>query len=182
MIYEPLGDDGYEICLPVKSSDFERIHDEIDGTPRSRGWKPIRMELIGENMGRRLTRSDSPWFGSDALVFRPRALQVLEPLLTDYGELLPLECDDAELVMYNPTCVIDALDREKCSFERFSDGTIWSINPFIFRPEAIANVDIFKIPDLRASPTFLSQRFVDCWQISGLEGLEFINAAGPKPF
>jgi len=37
----------------------------------------------------------------------------------------------------------------------------------------VADNEIFKIPSLRVSPTFVSHRFVDRWKESGLTGLEF---------
>lgn len=47
------------------------------------------------------------------------------------------------------------------------------------RPDVIGEIDIFKIPNLRVSPTFLSQRFVDRWKASGLTGLEFEQVWAP---
>ena len=75
--------------------------------------------------------------------------------------------------MYNPTRVIDALDETVSSVQRFTGGRIMMIQRHVFRVAVIGGIDVFKSPNLRVSPTFLSHRFVDRWNASGLKGLEF---------
>jgi hypothetical protein len=75
--------------------------------------------------------------------------------------------------MYNPTRVVEALDEPASSVIRFSDGRIMMIQRHVFRADVIGETDVFKLPNLRVSPTFLSQRFVDRWEASGLKGLDF---------
>jgi hypothetical protein len=172
-IYTPLGLDGYELCHPVRQEDFVTINDEVNSTPRQSKWKPIPMRIIREDEGQRLVASDSPWLGAHALIFRPNVLEALGPIIRQHGELLPLVCDDAEVIMYNPTRVIDALDEGASSVLRFSNGKIMTIQRHVFRSDVVGELDVFKIPNLRVSQTFLSQRFVDRWTASGLRGLEF---------
>jgi hypothetical protein len=71
-IYEPLHESGYEFCHPVDHGGFRTIADLCNGTERANMWKPPKMELIRVDEGRTLVESDSPWFGSDVLVLRPR--------------------------------------------------------------------------------------------------------------
>ena len=47
------------------------------------------------------------------------------------------------------------------------------IQRYVFRSDLVRDVDVFKVPNLRVSPTFVSQRFVDRWNESGLKGVEF---------
>lgn len=171
-IYRPLGEEPSELCHPIDEDDFETIVVLCDGTPRRATWKPLAVELIHEDRGRQLLPSDSPWLGSNSLIFRPSAVDALGHLLDAYGELLPLACSEADLFLYNVTRVIDALDQRASTIHRFDDGGLW-IKRYVFRPGAIDGVDVFKIPDLRASPTFVSHRFVDRWLDAGLRGLEF---------
>lgn len=175
-VYAPLGLDGYELCHPVMQADFERINVEINGTPRQSAWKPIPMRLVRDDAGKKLVASDSPWLGPHALIFRPAAAEALRQDLTEYGELLPVSCADAGLgglLVYNPARLIDALDEARSSVLRFGDGRIMTIRRHVFRADLVHNVDVFKIPNLRVSPTFVSRRFVDRWRASGLSGLEF---------
>lgn len=178
-IYAPLGLDGYELCHPVWQDDFETINLAVNGAPQQSGWNPIPMRLVHEDEGQKLATSDSPWLGAHALIFRPGVVDALGPMLRDYGELLPLACSEADVVMYNPTRVIDALHEAASSVRRFSGGRIMMIQRHVFRADVIGEIDVFKIPNLRVSPTFLSHRFVDRWKASGLKGLEFKQVWAP---
>jgi hypothetical protein len=66
-----------------------------------------------------------------------------------------------------------ALDEASSSTRRFSDGRIYAIDQHVFRYDAIKGSNAFKIENLRVSPTFVSNRFVDAWYAAGLRGLEF---------
>ncbi len=172
-IYTPLGTDGCELCHPVDQRDFDRINVWIDGTARQASWKSIQMRIVRRDAGKTLAPSDSPWLGSHALIFRSSVIDVLDALLGRYGEVLPLSSPDADLWIYNTTNVIDALDEGSSSVLRFNDGRIMMIQRHAFRPSVVAGNDIFKIPSLRVSPTFVSHRFIDRWNECGLTGLEF---------
>ena len=56
---------------------------------------------------------------------------------------------------------------------RFSSDTIMMIDRYVFRADATTGADIFKIANLRASPTFFSARAVQAWSDAGLHGLVF---------
>ena len=75
--------------------------------------------------------------------------------------------------MYNPTRVLSALDEAASSILRFKSGRIMDIQHHAFRTEVVQGIDVFKIPNLRVSPTYLSQRFVDAWTSAKLRGLTF---------
>ena len=183
-VYEPtVPEEGeYEWCHPVEDEDFERIIVEINGKPRQATWKPLVMELIREDEhGDKRIASDAPFHGHHAFIFKPRAVAALGPLLRANGELLPVQCEGENLLIYNPTQVLDALDEEASELVRFpSTGRIAMIKRYAFRPDVIRDVDIFKIPNVRNSAMFVGQRFVDMWKSAGLVGLEF-NEVWPEP-
>jgi hypothetical protein len=172
-IYWPIDRNGFELCHPVDGKDFESFSTLINGHPRRHSWTPIKVKVIREDRGRRLRRSDAPFLGEHALIFRPSVIDALGTELRNYGELLPLACSDAELVVFNPTRLLDALDEEASSVRRFDSGRLMRITHHVFRPEVVRGVDVFKIPNLRSSPTFVSEAFVKLWQEAGLRGLEF---------
>ena len=180
-LFHPDWDSRYEFCHPVNKDDFLTIDDLIDGTPRARRWKPFAMRILhtnGEN-DKLLKRSDSPWYGDHALIFRKNAATALEPMLSSYGELLPLNCKEADVVMFNITRVLPAIDEKASGAEYWDDGidgTIRSVKRYVFRPQVITGQDIFKLANRRASPAFVTQRFVDQWRAAGLQGLEFREA------
>ncbi len=174
-IFLPSGADGYELAHPVHSADFECLPSQLNGTPRRNPWVPFRMQLIPQDEhGRPFQEADAPWLGSDALIFRPSAIEALKPLLLSHGELLPLACEQAPLFAFNPIHVLDALDETASRVHRYPDnGRIFHIEEYVFRPEVVGDVQIFKITSLYVSPTFVRERFVERWQAAGLRGLTF---------
>jgi hypothetical protein len=172
-IYMPLGMEGFELCHPIHEEDFEKINIEINGKSKVNEWDPVSMELIQKENGKPLYFSDSPWLGAHAMIFREKSLPSIREMMTRCGEFLPLECQGQNLVIYNPGQVDGALDEAESSILRFSDGGIMLIREYKFFEKNIEGVDIFKIPNMRVSPTFLSHRFVAEWNKNGLKGLEF---------
>lgn len=172
-IYKPRPTETAEWCNPVNSDDFERLIVEINGTPRRVGWKPMPMKLIHKTLRKKFTYSDSPWNGSSSLIFRKPAVEKMKPILEEYGELLPLVCPDAELWVYNPTVILDALDDQATQGSRFDDGRFMMIDKYVFHADVVRGIDVFKLVNRRASITFVSDRFVDMWNASGLKGLKF---------
>jgi hypothetical protein len=165
--------DGYALCQPVRPSDFEVFSQLIDGTPRQSSWSRLKVGLVREEAGVRLEESDAPWLGGHALIFTERAVSALGGLLRESGELLPLLCDDADLWVYNPTEVIDALDEGASGVVRFKDQRIMSVQRYVFREDAVRGQKIFKIKRLRVSPSFVGEAFVGAWHRAGLRGLGF---------
>lgn len=132
------------------------------------------MKLVSQDAYAEAAYSDSPWLGGHALIFRFPVKEALGELLTANGELLPLICSEADLVVFNATRIIDALNEEESIVSRIDGGKIYRIKRYVFRPEVIDGVDVFKIPNLTVSPTFFSERFVDTWNACGLVGLDFL--------
>lgn len=174
-IYVPRAAEGFELCHPLSQEDFETIHVAINGRPRGQSWHPIAVRVVREDQGKPLLQSDSPWLGSHALIFNSKARDRIAAELSKYGELLPLACVEEELVVFNPTRVLDALDERASSLQRFTNGRIMRVERYVFLASMVEGEDVFKIPNLRVSPTFLSHRIVELWQRAALKGLEFVK-------
>jgi hypothetical protein len=172
-IFTPLGSEGFELCHPVNTDDFETLNVLIDGTPRTVDWSPPPMHIVRDDRGKALVESDSPWLGSHALIFRPTAVSPLRDLLLHNGEILPLPCGSESLSLFNPKVLNNALDLNASTVLRFGSGRIMRVTKHAFDKLVVAGVDAFKIPDLRVSPTFVSERLVSAWTSAGLRGLDF---------
>lgn len=172
-IYKPRGLDGFELCQPVKQEDFEVVNVLVDGTPRQDRWSSPEFRLIRQDEGVELQQSDAPWLGAQALILRRSAVDVYRVAVEDQAEFLRMSCPDADLWMLNPKCVPDALDEGSSSVLRFSDRRIMRIMRHTFRKDVVRDLLAFKIPNLRVSPTFVSEQFVAMWGRSNLRGLDF---------
>src|SRR4030095_15624246 len=109
-IYNPSYADGYEFCQPVDRRDFKKIRRFVDGSPHADSWKPIEVKVLHDFRGRQLKRSDCPWYGRYALIFRESVVAALGPLFLAHGELLPLACKEANLMLFNITRMLPAID------------------------------------------------------------------------
>ncbi|SRR5216683_1424390 len=172
-VYVPVPLEKFELCQPVDDQQFDNIIDRLAGTPYGSNWQPVKVEIIQEDRGKKLLESDTPWLGPHALIFRQTVVQAMGSLLREFGELLPLQCDEAELSIFNVTRLLDALDESASSIVRFGSGRILNIEKYEFRRDIVKGNEIFKIPNLRASPTFIGDRFVELWKTAGLRGLDF---------
>lgn len=163
-----------ELAQPVDSGDFETINEGVSGTPRGSAWRAVKTQIIHEDEGYQLKEADAPWYGTQALILRPRAVQEMLPLLTGHAELLPLDCDEARLVLVNPIHVVDALDEASSVIRRFkSSGGIMKIEKHVFFPDRVRGLPLFKIKSLDLSPTYIGDVFVARWNAAGLRGIDF---------
>lgn len=173
-IYEPSRATLTELAQPVDAGDFDTINEAANGTPRGKKRRAVKTQIVHEDEGCQLKEADAPWYGSQALVLRPRAVQEMQPLLAGHVELLPLDCDEAPLVLVNPLRVVDALDEKSTSILRFkSSCRIMKIAKHVFFADRIAGLPLFKIKSLDVSPTFVSDAFVARWKAAGLRGVDF---------
>lgn len=173
-IYLPRRMDNAELCLPSRAAGFDNLRACVGGRRAGSPWDPVKMRVIRKDEGVDLEQSDAPWCAPDLLVFGERSIAVFEPMLSNSGELLPLECVNADrsLWVYNPV-LRDALDVERSVVKRFSTGNIMRIDKYVFVPESVGSVQAFRIPNLRASPTFLEHALVERWRAAELVGLNF---------
>lgn len=172
-IYSLVPGKRFELCHPFERGAYVSIDGQLNGEVRAGEWRPVEFELITNDCGKELKQSDSPWYGPQAPIFRRHVLGALGEILLRFGELLPLKCDGADLVIYNPTRVLAALDEGASEVWRFPSGSIMGIRRHALKADVIAGHDIFKLTVPRVSQTFVSQRFVDAWRKAKFKGLEF---------
>ncbi len=80
------------------------------------------------------------------------------------------------VLLYNVTCVLDALDEQGSKIVRFDDGGILTVEKYEFLRKVVAENEIFKLPG-RSSPVFVTDDFVERVRQSGLRGCR-LNAFG----
>jgi hypothetical protein len=142
-LYHPIPDSDVCDCLDyVDFSDWE-IFQQSGRRILSPDWQPISVTRVkGEK------RTDFPALPGSDLVVTGHAWQILQPLIGDSVEALPLSCTTGEAYfVINAIDVLDCLDYEHSEVERFSNGQVMWINSYVFKEEAIGNRSIFKLPE-----------------------------------
>jgi hypothetical protein len=159
-IYEPEVEEGFEWALPLDGK-HALLFGGFDGTHRAATWSPVPMYLLRTDERGSRQRADLPWLGSHVLILRDEAIDVVGPILADHGELLPLECADANLVVLNVTRVIDALDEQHSDVVRFSSGRIMDIKKAAFHGDELTGSAVFKIPQMPYGPLYFTSDIVE---------------------
>lgn len=171
-VYKPAVRPGFEWALPVHDTDHEYLW-SLDGTSRRSTWRPVPVaRWTVDDHGAPRAEADLPWLGGHVLVLRERAVAALESLLVRYGELLPLDCQDADLWLFNTLTVVDALDEERAQLVRFDDGAILAVERHEFRPDLVAGLAVFKVPQLLRGSLFVGDEFAEAVAAAGLTGLD----------
>jgi hypothetical protein len=171
-IFEPVVGKGYEWVNTCNDDDYE-VFWSLDGQSRAADWKPIRVTRVRADERKDFKQSDFPWLGSHALVLSKPAVEALADIMAANGELLPLiDAGGMELFVFNAR-VVDALDEKRSRLVRFP-GTqqIMRVDRHSLVPEVVAPLDIFRLPH-KASPTYVSERFIERVRSAELRGLVF---------
>ncbi len=175
-LYHPIPDADSCDCLDyVDFSDWE-IFQQFERRRLSHAWKPIPVTLVkGEK------RTDFPALPGSDLVVTEHAWQILQPLMGQSAEALPLSCNRGEgYFVINVLDVVDCLDYEHSEVERFSDGRVMWINAYAFKGGAVGNKNIFKLPE--PGKIIVSETFRAWIEKNRLEGLIFEKVATLYPF
>lgn len=166
-VYRPVPPEGYEWALPVDDATFERIS-RLGVEPGGRSWKAPPFEILSaDDGGNPVRRAEMPWYGSDVLVLRDAAIDVVGPLLADRGELLPLAIDDGRLWVFSAGLLAGALDDERSEMVRFDDGRIMELRRPVFRDEVISKAGAFKLSEMPRGQVFLTDELVKAIQATG---------------
>lgn len=162
---------------------FEEDHKKyIDGkinsiTHLTNSWGKIYIECIeGDN------HSDLPkfWGGTGTPMISEKAKQVLEPLIGDNVEFLPLLRNSTSEVYYlvHVLNVLDAIDGDRAIFKKLITGLIVGCEKFAFDFNIVQNEMIFKVyinGKIHPTVVFISDELKALIEQSELKGFEFIE-------
>ncbi len=166
----------------------KRIDKGFNGEPIAlETWQPfkvIRHYSRPDNMTKPL--GDRAVLNSllDPMVLSRRALNALLPHIGHLGQTLPIEFDECEYQLFNVTNVVDALDIENAEVRYFKDGGFNRVILYAFKPEAVRDQLLFKIPQQPSGFAFCTDRFVKIVQDAKLTGFGFEqlwNSETPQP-
>jgi hypothetical protein len=174
-IYYPVPNSDIYDCLNFSNTKDWRILDhflgyqQYDEAPKT--WKPISVEI--ELRGK---SGEFPSLLGHTLVFSEKAWKILQSLIKESVELLPLTCNSSNYNVIKVINVVDCLDYSRANVKRFqSSGRVMHIVSYAFKDEHIENRNIFQLPEPKN--VLVSQAFKDCVENEGLEGLIFRQVA-----
>ncbi|HRI70536.1 MAG TPA: hypothetical protein PK156_40165 [Polyangium sp.] len=175
-LYEYRRTKGYEMLMWVDDEAHDAL-DRLNGKPKCKKWKPVRVERVRVNMRESGRPSDAPFmFMSGILVFRRSAVDALRDILDAHGELLPLhDAGGVELFAYNPRA-LEAIDYAQSKGWRNDKGGLDIVETHVFFPSVVEGIDIFRQSEEKRGMIYLSERFLARWKQANLKGLDFILA------
>jgi hypothetical protein len=155
---------------PDVETDHTVLH-QFDGRTLRASWKELAIHAADEPDD----RAQLPDFALLGVVplFSEQAVAALRDVLESHGELLPVRHPRRRYLAYNVTTVLDALDEERSSLSRFSDGGVMSIESYAFRRDAISGTAIFRIRQLPRAFVYVTEDFVDRVRRAELLGFQF---------
>ena len=171
-VYILESDDKFQHLTLVDEQDWEVIN-KLDGTPQGDSWKPLKVEVDEDHGNLALEEGDFVELAGLVPIFSVKAEQRLKEILRGSGEFLTLACDDGDYVAFNVTVVIDALNVSRSEIVYFANGRVLDIKRFVFNSERLSNCVIFKIPQMRQSRVFVTDRFVSTARDAKLRGFFF---------
>lgn len=167
---------GYEsdkfetITFPLMSEVFAQYFDPyFNGLPLNDKWGEVQVETYQKRKP-----ADCTGIGNNIPIFGERAAQVLDTLLADQAELLPLQHPDKTLYAINVIRVVDALDHERSEIEWLAGRPLAKkIHKYVFKPQALEGCTIFKIPERKSLRVFVTDAFKEAVEANKLKGFSF---------
>ena len=141
-------------------------------------WTPLQLVRNPLNKDEAASQELGDWaminVKGSILNLSQRALDAVLPQIAHCGQVLPVQFDEAPYVIFNVTRVIDALDEPASAVVYFpSSGRVAEIEKFVFKPEAVKDEWIFKIPQRPGAHNFVTDRFVELVRHHKLTGFDF---------
>ena len=146
-----------------------------DGSPIT--WaSPQRLEYYSERRRKVLPRADISPFLPGSLVLNAKAHEALGPLLSAFGQLLPLDIDGERQYFFNATTLLTCIDRE-ASTKRI--GLVVAKEAFIEKAIPLEPA-VFKDPATAATRLYTNEAGKAALEAAaaaaGVEGLLFKRA------
>jgi hypothetical protein len=171
-VYLLKADYRYQGLVPPPDPAMIDVMQRFDGTPIGKSWEVVTVE-VDDDEPTDLPVGDFSLLGSHLPVFSRRAVELLRKDLEQHGELLKVACDCGEYYAYNVTTLIDALNVEDSDIHYFAPGRIMRVRRYSLYLDRLQDALIFKLPQVPLLNVFVTDRFVDLIEPTGLTGFHF---------
>jgi hypothetical protein len=163
------------LTIPTRGVAWYRVFGRLsEGLRCLDWWQPVPMEwsraMVRKNRGKPVDFIGLMGLG---LAFSDRAAEALAPLIGGVIELLPLICDGpVQFHVVNMLDIVDCLDEERSTTDRYSDGQISSVKKYAFKPGSTDGHHLFKCKQCLLH-TLVSAEFKALVEEKGLVGAYF---------
>jgi hypothetical protein len=171
-VYILESDDKFQNLSVVEDQDWEVIN-KLDGTPQGASWKPLKVEVYGDDGNRERDEGDFVDLAGLVPIFSCEAAKRLKEILRSSGEFLTLACNERGYVAFNVTDVIDALNVSRSEIVYFPSGRVLDVKRFVLNLERLSSSVIFKIPQIPLGRVFVTDLFVNLVHDAKLRGFQF---------
>lgn len=175
IIYRPWSAEGYQWVLLADKDGYTPIWNTLrvdPGRPAQGRWVPPRVRLLTEWQNERYRHADLPWYSGYVMAVTHRARTVLEDIVADDAEFLPLECEEEDLWLMHPWRSVFAFDATKSDFRLLPSGRINEVIRYAFLEESIRELTCFTDQRLPAR-LFVTDAVVTAINNAGLTGMSF---------
>jgi hypothetical protein len=165
----------------IVSRDCDDIEDELfdtDGGPKLWKDRPLVGWVVDKRMKTQKPRADISLLLPGALVLGDRAKDALGPFLSEFGQLLELDCEGEPRWFFNATNLVSCIDKAKS--EKFEDGGI--MLETLDESKAPKAAAVFKDPLTAAIRIYVNDAGkAEIERIPAAAGLTGLECAAPKP-
>lgn len=164
----PKADDYYGLLSLSREDNFFLVnfHKDWYRYQKSTQWREIRVEI--DPVGK---VGDFPSFQGRDIVFTEKSWSIMQPLIANAVEPLPLFCTDGhQYTLIKIIDLVDCLDYSKSIYEDAVGGFL-RVKYYVFKEKMIDNKNIFWLK--KAHHPVVSQRFKDTVDKHHLQGIEF---------
>jgi hypothetical protein len=164
-LYAP-DSDTYD-TLAQASQQSDRALSMLEGaSPVASKWRPVKVVI--DKHGR---SGDFPSFLPHVPAFSRRALDVLQPVLGDEIEALPLDSGRLAFYAIHVLEVVDCLDEQQSVVKHYPSGGVMSIRKHVFDENCLGQRLMFRIGQAPRWGVYYTDRFKQLLEDAGLEGL-----------
>lgn len=146
IVYRTWSTEGYQWALLADEDGYTPIRKILRAAPGElvgNRWVPPRVRLLTELHRQQLQRGDLPWYSSYVMTVTRRARTVLEEIVANDAEFLPLECEEEELWLMHPWRSVHALDAAGSDFALLPSGRIREVTRYAFLEARIQKLACF---------------------------------------
>ena len=165
-LYAP-DSDGYDTLAQASAQSDRALATLESAEPVASKWRPIK--VVADKHG---GSGDFPSFLPHVPAFSRRALDVLQPLLGDAIEALPLDFGRLEFFAIHVLEVVDCLDENLSVIKRFPSGGVMSIRKHVFDEKCVGERLMFRIREAPLWGVYYTDRFKQLLETAKLEGLK----------